>query len=70
MQTAPSTQARPAGSPPHSPLTSYYEHDRQDYVVDLFNRTAQHYDTIESLFLKGGLWYRRFGMKRAGMKPA
>ena len=69
MQTAPSTRHDPLEVPPHSPLTSYYERDRQDYVVDLFNRTAQHYDTIESLFLKGGLWYRRFGMKRAGMKP-
>ena len=69
MQTAPSPRRDPLEVPPHSPLTEYYERDRQDYVVDLFNRTAQHYDTIESLFLKGGLWYRRFGMKRAGMKP-
>jgi demethylmenaquinone methyltransferase/2-methoxy-6-polyprenyl-1,4-benzoquinol methylase len=69
MQTAPSSQRDRLETPPHSPLTEYYERDRQDYVVDLFNRTAQHYDTIESLFLKGGLWYRRFGMKRAGMKP-
>ncbi len=68
MQTAPGTRRDPLEVPPHSPLTEYYERDRQDYVVDLFNRTAQHYDTIESLFLKGGLWYRRFGMKRAGMK--
>jgi len=69
MQTSPDTRI-PAGEiPPHSPLSEYYERDRQKYVVDLFNRTAKHYDTIDTLFLKGGLWYRRFGMKRAGMKP-
>jgi demethylmenaquinone methyltransferase/2-methoxy-6-polyprenyl-1,4-benzoquinol methylase len=69
MHPAPNAQIDPREIPPHAPLTRYYERDRQDYVVDLFNRTAQHYDTIESLFLKGGLWYRRFGMKRAGMRP-
>ena len=66
----PEHAARSAGSP--APLAAHRvlrALDLRDYVVDLFNRTAQHYDTIESLFLKGGLWYRRFGMKRAGMKP-
>lgn len=70
MQTPPTEQRQdPSTVPPHAPLTEYYERDRQRYVVDLFNRTAQHYDTIESLFLKGGLLYRRLSMKFAGMKP-
>jgi demethylmenaquinone methyltransferase / 2-methoxy-6-polyprenyl-1,4-benzoquinol methylase len=74
METAPEARSsRPNAEsaekiPPHAPLTEYYARDRQDYVVDLFDRTAQHYDRIESLFLKGGLLYRRFGMWRAGLR--
>ena len=61
MQTAPSSRRRPAGSPAAFAAHQYYERDAQEYVVDLFNRTAQHYNTVERLFLNGGLWYRRFG---------
>jgi demethylmenaquinone methyltransferase/2-methoxy-6-polyprenyl-1,4-benzoquinol methylase len=55
--------------PPHSPLTRYYGTDpkRSRYVVDLFDKTAQHYNTIEMLFLNSGLWYRRFSLRRAGL---
>ncbi len=69
MQTTPDRRIDPQEIPPHAPLTEYYERDRQHYVIDLFDRTAQHYDRIETLFLKGGLWYRRFSMKRAGVGP-
>jgi demethylmenaquinone methyltransferase / 2-methoxy-6-polyprenyl-1,4-benzoquinol methylase len=64
----PSRAAEPV--PPHAPLTRYYEEDpkRSRYVVDLFNRTAQHYNTIEMLFLNGGLWYRRFSLRMAGLR--
>ncbi len=57
--------------PPHSPLTGYYETDsnRSRYVMDLFDKTAQHYDTIEKLFLNGGLLYRRLSLRRAGLGP-
>jgi demethylmenaquinone methyltransferase/2-methoxy-6-polyprenyl-1,4-benzoquinol methylase len=57
--------------PPHTPLTSYYETDaeRRRYVDDLFNKTAHHYNTIEALFLNGGIWYRRFSLRRAGLRP-
>ena len=56
--------------PPHAPLTSYYQADqnRDRYVIDLFNRTAQHYNTIEALFLNGGLLYRRLSLRAAGLK--
>jgi demethylmenaquinone methyltransferase/2-methoxy-6-polyprenyl-1,4-benzoquinol methylase len=54
---------------PHAPLTDYYEKDRQRYVVDLFDRTAPHYNTIEAIFGNGGLLYRRLSLRRAGMKP-
>lgn len=77
---APRSDQRPAGSspgsgsgpvPPHAPLTSYYEEvDRRErYVMDLFNRTAKYYDTVERLFGNGGIWYRRFSLKRAGLAP-
>lgn len=57
--------------PPHAPLTSYYEKvDRRErYVMDLFNRTAKYYNTVEALFGNGGIWYRRFSLKRAGLRP-
>jgi demethylmenaquinone methyltransferase/2-methoxy-6-polyprenyl-1,4-benzoquinol methylase len=69
----PSPQRRKTGSvvPPHAPLTRYYAEDdaRHDYVVDLFDRTARHYNTIEAVFLNGGLLYRRLSLWRAGLRP-
>jgi demethylmenaquinone methyltransferase/2-methoxy-6-polyprenyl-1,4-benzoquinol methylase len=55
--------------PAHAPLTEYYGSDekRSGYVDDLFDRTARYYNTIERLFLNGGLWYRRFSLGRAGL---
>jgi demethylmenaquinone methyltransferase/2-methoxy-6-polyprenyl-1,4-benzoquinol methylase len=69
MTSEPETKSEPVA--PHSPLTSYYETDqkRSPYVVDLFNRTAKHYNTIEGLFLNGGLLYRRLSLKYAGLRP-
>jgi demethylmenaquinone methyltransferase/2-methoxy-6-polyprenyl-1,4-benzoquinol methylase len=57
--------------PPHKTLTDWYGEDeaRHNYVVDLFNRSARHYDTVERLFFNGGLWYRRFSLQRAGLRP-
>ena len=54
---------------PHAPLNEYYDTEakRHRYVVDLFDRSAPHYDTIEKLFLNFGLWYRRFSLRRAGV---
>ena len=56
--------------PPHSPLTAYYDEERarHRYVMDLFDRTAHHYNTIERVFLNGGLTYRRLSLKRAGLR--
>ena len=60
-----------ASVPPHTPLTEYYKADaeREGYVMDLFDRTAKYYDTVEALFLNGGLLYRRLSMKFAGVRP-
>jgi demethylmenaquinone methyltransferase/2-methoxy-6-polyprenyl-1,4-benzoquinol methylase len=62
---------QPESLPPHKTLTSYYDADpeRSRYVFDLFNATAQHYDTIERLFGNGGLLYRRLSMRINGLKP-
>jgi demethylmenaquinone methyltransferase/2-methoxy-6-polyprenyl-1,4-benzoquinol methylase len=56
--------------PPHPPLTSYYqaEPDRSAYVIDLFDRSARHYNTIERGFLNSGLWYRRYLLRREGLQ--
>jgi demethylmenaquinone methyltransferase/2-methoxy-6-polyprenyl-1,4-benzoquinol methylase len=61
----------PGAVPPHAPLTRYYgEVDRRErYVMDLFNRTAKYYNTVEALFGNGGIWYRRFSLRRAGLRP-
>ncbi len=54
---------------PHAPLDRYYpsEDERSRYVVGLFDRTAPHYNTIEMFLLNGGLWYRWFCLRRAGL---
>ncbi len=66
---APEPLRKPEAAPPHTPLTQYYETDqkRSRYVLDLFNRTAQHYNTIEALFFNAGLLYRRLSMRFAGI---
>jgi demethylmenaquinone methyltransferase/2-methoxy-6-polyprenyl-1,4-benzoquinol methylase len=39
-------------------------------VRDLFNQSAQYYDRVNILFSLGsGAWYRRFCLRRAGVKP-
>jgi demethylmenaquinone methyltransferase/2-methoxy-6-polyprenyl-1,4-benzoquinol methylase len=55
--------------PPHKTLKAYYDADpdRSEYVLDLFDKTAHHYNTIEKIFGNGGLWYRRFSLGRAGL---
>lgn len=57
--------------PPHPPLSQYYGADerRDAYVIDLFDRTAHHYDTIEALFLNGGLLYRQLSLRVSGLRP-
>jgi demethylmenaquinone methyltransferase/2-methoxy-6-polyprenyl-1,4-benzoquinol methylase len=56
--------------PPHPPLRGYYGSDdnRHRYVIDLFNRTARHYNTIEGIFLGGGLLYRRLSLRFNGLR--
>ncbi len=43
---------------------------RLPFVRDLFNRTAEHYDSVNRLFSLGsGAWYRRTCLRRAGLRP-
>jgi demethylmenaquinone methyltransferase/2-methoxy-6-polyprenyl-1,4-benzoquinol methylase len=69
MSASPQPSKATQSRPPHIPLTDYYEspRDRSDYVMDIFNKSAEHYDTIEKLFLNGGLFYRRMSLKFAGV---
>jgi demethylmenaquinone methyltransferase / 2-methoxy-6-polyprenyl-1,4-benzoquinol methylase len=44
--------------------------NRLSTVRDLFNQSAQYYDRVNLLFSLGsGAWYRRFCLRRAGVKP-
>lgn len=57
---------------PHPPLTDYYgaPENRQAFVRSLFDRTARHYDGVNTLLSLGsGQWYRRDALKRAGLLP-
>ncbi len=59
-----------AATPPHEPLTSYYhsEPERRQFLNGVFDRTAVHYDRIESLMSAGsGARYRRWALVRAGL---
>ncbi len=71
MNPSPESTRASGTVPPHAPLHRYYDDDakRSRYVNDLFNQTAQHYNTIEGLFLNGGLLYRRLSLKFAGLRP-
>ena len=68
-----SMSAKPEQIPPHTPLLDYYQEgadrERVRFVRELFDKTAPHYNTVEALFLNGGIWYRRFSLARAGMRP-
>ncbi|MCB1888390.1 MAG: class I SAM-dependent methyltransferase [Rhodocyclaceae bacterium] len=55
---------------PHDPLTEYYadENARSGFLRGIFDRTAPHYDRIESILAFGsGPWYRRQALLRAGL---
>ena len=58
--------------PPHPPLRRYYREvdARQDFLNELFNRTAYQYRNIEKATGFGsGIWYRRKALLEAGLLP-
>ena len=57
---------------PHPPLTDYYgpPENRTAFVRGLFDRTARHYDGVNTLLSLGsGRWYRRGALRQAGLRP-
>lgn len=56
----------------HALAEGYYADPtgRQSAARDLFNQSAQYYDWVNRLFSLGsGAWYRRFCLRRAGVRP-
>jgi demethylmenaquinone methyltransferase/2-methoxy-6-polyprenyl-1,4-benzoquinol methylase len=59
-------------TPPHPVLTEYYANpeDRQSFVGALFDAAAEHYNRIgHMLDLGSGAWYRRWTLRRTGLRP-
>jgi demethylmenaquinone methyltransferase/2-methoxy-6-polyprenyl-1,4-benzoquinol methylase len=57
---------------PHRPLPRYYgdEVGRQRFLGALFDETAVHYDRLDLVMSLGsGPWYRRWALRRAGIRP-
>jgi len=57
---------------PHARVGRYYADPvlRQSLMRDLFNRSARYYDLVNLVFSLGsGAWYRRFCLRRAGVRP-
>lgn len=69
MKISDTVQAAPVHAP-HIPLTDYYktEEDRQAYLRQIFDNTAEDYDRIEAMLALGtGPNYRRQALVRAGL---
>ena len=59
-------------TPPHPVLDKYYpsDADRQSFVGTLFDGAARHYNRIGTMLdLGSGPWYRRWALRRAGLRP-
>ena len=68
----PDDMAPPLHVPPHPTLGEYYDanESRQEFLNDLFNRTAYTYRAIDKAIGFGsGLWYRRKALRDAGLAP-
>lgn len=57
---------------PHRALRRYFrdELERQRFLGALFDETAVHYDRLDLVMSLGsGRWYRRWALRRAGVRP-
>jgi demethylmenaquinone methyltransferase/2-methoxy-6-polyprenyl-1,4-benzoquinol methylase len=57
---------------PHRPLTEFYSSpsERPEYIANLFNRSAEHYDWISSVLSFGtDRHYRQTTLRKAGLRP-
>lgn len=62
----------PRPLPPHPPLEKYYGEpaQREKFVREIFDETAEWYDSIIGMLSFGsGNLYRRMALERAGLKP-
>jgi demethylmenaquinone methyltransferase/2-methoxy-6-polyprenyl-1,4-benzoquinol methylase len=58
--------------PPHPELPDYYgaSESRQEFLNDLFDRTAHQYRAVDrAIGFGSGLWYRRKALHDAGLRP-
>lgn len=58
--------------PPHPSLRRYYAEDekRQEFLNELFNRTAYQYRNLDKVTAFGsGVWYRRKALRESGLEP-
>jgi demethylmenaquinone methyltransferase/2-methoxy-6-polyprenyl-1,4-benzoquinol methylase len=70
--TTASRRAMNTAVEPHRNLTDYYDGDggKPRFVMDLFDRTAEHYARAERIVSMGsGYLYRKNALLRAGLKP-
>jgi demethylmenaquinone methyltransferase / 2-methoxy-6-polyprenyl-1,4-benzoquinol methylase len=66
------TEESPDAARSQALVDGYYTDPERppSFVRDMFNRSAQHYDLVNQLFSLGsGAWYRRFCLRRAGVRP-
>lgn len=62
----------PATLPPHPILKDYYgdSAERRGFLTRIFDESARDYDWINGLIgLGSGAWYRRYALRRAGLRP-
>jgi demethylmenaquinone methyltransferase/2-methoxy-6-polyprenyl-1,4-benzoquinol methylase len=64
------TDLRVEGAAPTADEDLVLDRLSEQFVRELFNDTAAHYDTVNWIFSLGsGSWYRRWCLRRAGLKP-
>lgn len=66
------TESSSSGHQPHPPLSAHYQSldKKQEFLRDVFDRSAPYYEGIASWgFFGTGGWYRRRALLRAGVNP-
>jgi demethylmenaquinone methyltransferase/2-methoxy-6-polyprenyl-1,4-benzoquinol methylase len=66
------TETPPSQHQPHPPLSPHYESldEKQRFLRDVFDKSAPFYEGIAGWgFFGTGGWYRRWALRRAGLKP-
>ena len=72
LHQAPAVPALEGSHRPHTALTEFYREDsaRPEFLTNLFDESAAHYDWISSVLAFGtDASYRRAALRNAGLKP-